>query len=513
MRSKRPRGRRPRLAVAYAATAAILGPLVWLWQGSLLPDSYSVMTMGYADYGGGPHGSSSPTAPGTGAVAHHEHVPQAESGRDVSRLIADPDRPADVALTIVARRQRFRLPSGRAFDGYTLNGTSPGPTIRAVEGQLVQVRLINESVPGGVTLHWHGVDVPNAADGVAGVTQDAVGVGGEFTYRFVADQAGTFWYHSHQMSHEQVRGGLLGALVVAPARREDADAGPIVDVEALVHLYQGVRTVNGHEGDLRIAAPPGSRARVRVINTEYGLMPAWVSGAPYRLIAVDGTDVNGPPQVRDEAVAVAAGGRADLKVIMPEDGSPVRVHLGGPSGIVLGSTSYHAPPVPRPAATLDLLTYGARVPLTFDPGKPDRRFDYAIGRRPGFLDGVPGLWWTVNGGLYPDVPMFHVTEGEVVRMRISNDSGEAHPMHLHGHHAVVLGRDGVPATGSPWSVDSLEVGVGETYEIAFVADNPGLWMDHCHNLPHAGEGLTAHLMYEGYTTPFTVGGRAGNEPE
>ncbi|MFC7109605.1 multicopper oxidase domain-containing protein [Nonomuraea rubra] len=210
MRSKRPRGRRPRLAVAYAATAAILGPLIWLWQGSLLPDSYSVMTMGYADYGGGPHASSSPTAPGAETVAHHEHVPQAESGRDVSRLIADPDRPADVAMTIVARRQRFRLPSGRAFDGYTLNGTSPGPAIRAVKGQLVQVRLINESVPGGVTLHWHGVDVPNAADGVAGVTQDAVGVGGEFTYRFVADQAGTFWYHSHQMSHEQVRGGCSG---------------------------------------------------------------------------------------------------------------------------------------------------------------------------------------------------------------------------------------------------------------------------------------------------------------
>jgi FtsP/CotA-like multicopper oxidase with cupredoxin domain len=78
-------------------------------------------------------------------------------------------------------------------------------------------------------------------------------------------------------------------------------------------------------------------------------------------------------------------------------------------------------------------------------------------------------------------------EGDVVRMRISNRSGEVHPMHLHGHHAVVLSRNGVAATGSPWWVDSLNVGNGESYEIAFVADNPGIWMDHCHNLPHAAE--------------------------
>ena len=70
-------------------------------------------------------------------------------------------------------------------------------------------------------------------------------------------------------------------------------------------------------------------------------------------------------------------------------------------------------------------------------------------------------------------------------MTISNDSGDVHPMHLHGHHAVVLSRNGVPSTGSPWWVDSLNVADGDTYEIAFVADNPGIWMDHCHNLEHA----------------------------
>jgi FtsP/CotA-like multicopper oxidase with cupredoxin domain len=149
----------------------------------------------------------------------------------------------------------------------------------------------------------------------------------------------------------------------------------------------------------------------------------------------------------------------------------------------------------------------------FDTAKPDRRFEYSIGRRPGFVRGRPGVWWTVNGHLYPAVPMFMVREGDVVTMHIDNHSGETHPMHLHGHHVVVLARDGEASTGSPWWTDSLEVRNGESYDVAFVADNPGIWMDHCHNLPHAREGLVAHLMYEGVTTPFRIGRDTPNTPE
>ncbi|HEX5427737.1 MAG TPA: multicopper oxidase domain-containing protein, partial [Pedococcus sp.] len=128
-------------------------------------------------------------------------------------------------------------------------------------------------------------------------------------------------------------------------------------------------------------------------------------------------------------------------------------------------------------------------------------------------NGKPGLWWSVNGHLLPNLPMFVVSEGDVVKVTISNHSGDVHPMHLHGHHAVVMSRDGKPATGSPWWVDSLNVRDGETYVVEFLADNPGIWMDHCHNLKHAAQGLVTHLMYEGVTEPFRVGGTAGNEPE
>jgi FtsP/CotA-like multicopper oxidase with cupredoxin domain len=169
--------------------------------------------------------------------------------------------------------------------------------------------------------------------------------------------------------------------------------------------------------------------------------------------------------------------------------------------------------VPQPQADLDLLHYGTPAPLGFDPSKPDRTFGLSIGRRPGFVDGRPGLWWSVNGHLFPDVPMFVVREGDVVRMHIENHSGDVHPMHLHGHHAVVLSRDGKPATGSPWWVDSLNVESGESYDIAFVADNPGIWMDHCHNLQHAAQGLVMHLMYAGVTEPYRVGWSSDNEPE
>ncbi len=479
----RSRSERRRLLVALAATLALVLPVTWLWQASLLPDAYSAMDMGYVDAGGG-----------TGMRSHH-------GGISVADLVADPARLADVRVSFTARKETFRLASGQEVDGYTVNGTSPGPTIRARQGQLVEVQLDNASVPDGVTLHWHGVDVPNAADGVAGVTQDAVPVGGSFTYRFVADQIGTYWYHSHQLSHRQVQGGLLGALVIEPR-----DPDPLVREHlAVLHVYDGVPTVNGLSGDVPVAAADGATVRVRVVNTDNGVTSIWTSGSPYRVLAVDGSDVNRPTLVERKAFRLTAGARVDLEVT-----APARVDLGGASALILGAG---APSEPQPTDVVDLLTYGSSAPLGFNPAVADRQFRYSIGRRPGFVNGRPGLWWSINGHVYPDVPMFLVREGDVVRMRIDNHSGAAHPMHLHGHHVVVLSRNGVPATGSPWWIDSLEVASGDSYEVAFVADNPGIWMDHCHNLPHATQGLVAHLMYEGVIEPFRIGGPARNAPE
>ena len=241
-------------------------------------------------------------------------------------------------------------------------------------------------------------------------------------------------------------------------------------------------------------------------------MRAW-SASPYRVLAVDGTDVRGPTPVVGAATQVTAGGRADLEVT-----APARIELGG-AAVVVGDPS-HAPRPSATAAVVDLLSYGA--PTSLDPRRPSDSTPpprAVSSTTPSVAAPASSTASRASTGrstatCYPDVPMFMVREGDVVRMTDRQHlSGEVHPMHLHGHHAVVLARDGVPATGSPWWIDSLDVPDGATFDIAFVADNPGIWMDHCHNLAHPAQGLVAHLMYEGVTTPYRAGADTPNDPE
>jgi FtsP/CotA-like multicopper oxidase with cupredoxin domain len=213
------------------------------------------------------------------------------------------------------------------------------------------------------------------------------------------------------------------------------------------------------------------------------------------------------------SVTLTAGARADLEVKVPSDGTVVRVQLSKATAVIIGPPGANTAVPRQPADELDLLSYGTPAPLGFDQAQATRRFDYRIGRRPGFVKGRPGMWWSINGYLYPNVPMYVVREGDVAVVHIDNRSGEVHPMHLYGHHVVVLARNGVAATGSPWWVDSLNVLANEAYDIAFVANNPGIWMDHCHNLQHAAQGMIAHLMYDGVDTPYRIAGPADNQPE
>jgi FtsP/CotA-like multicopper oxidase with cupredoxin domain len=276
---------RGRLLLAIGSTLAVVLALGWMWWSSLLPHTYDLADMGSADYGGGP------VPP---AMAGHGH-----GGAVADRVVAwsgPPDR--EVMLTVRDDGERI-----------TVNGATPGPTLRFHRGDLVEVTLVNDNLADGTTLHWHGLDVPNAVDGVAGLTQDAVMPGESFVYRFVADQTGTYWYHSHQLSHEQVRRGLLGAVVV-----EDA---PERDVLAVLHQYDAVPTLDGAAGTTVVPAEPGDTVRVRVVNTDNALTALWVTGAPYQLVAVDGTDLHGPAPVADHAFVVTAGGRADVRITVP----------------------------------------------------------------------------------------------------------------------------------------------------------------------------------------------------
>jgi FtsP/CotA-like multicopper oxidase with cupredoxin domain len=122
------------------------------------------------------------------------------------------------------------------------------------------------------------------------------------------------------------------------------------------------------------------------------------------------------------------------------------------------------------------------------------------------MGGTAYSHFTINGRAYPDAPEWAVREGEVVRVRVANVSNLIHPMHLHGHDFVVLAKDGEPLK-TPLPMNTVNVAPGETYDIAFVANNPGAWVFHCHELHHTMNGSTQPggliqvIRYDGGPSP------------
>ncbi|MEV0157979.1 multicopper oxidase family protein [Micromonospora sp. NPDC050686] len=420
---------------------------------------------------------------------------------------------------LTAKKATVRLASGREIEAWTYNGEVPGPAITATQGDLIEVRLHNADIEGGVTLHWHGYDVPCGEDGVPGVTQMAVGPGAEFVYRFRADQAGTYWYHTHHASHIGVRKGLYGALVVNPRGGQRADehsAAEQVDLTLPVHTFDGTVVIAGKDGRTEHPAPPGTPVRLRLINTDSEPHRIVLAGTPFRVAAIDGRDLNQPGEVRDVSLHLPAGGRYDLVFAMPDTSVALVVDDDRDGGLRLRPRGDASGGVPVEDTSdlplLDLLRYGAPAAVPFDARKADRHFTMVLDRGVAMVDGRPAYAHTVNGRGHPSIPDQLVAEGDIVRFTVVNRSLETHPWHLHGHPVLILSRDGTPSTGSPLWVDTFDVRPGETWEAAFRATNPGIWMNHCHNLPHAEQGMMLQLRYDGVTTPFSGsrGGAAGH---
>ncbi|GIH08858.1 hypothetical protein Rhe02_69250 [Rhizocola hellebori] len=401
---------------------------------------------------------------------------------------AAPLRLASAALGPVSR---FELTASRLASGaWGFNAQTPGPVLRASKGDTVEVLLRNTDIEEGVTLHFHGYPVPNGDDGTAGVTQEAVMPGQQFVYRFAADKAGTFWYHTHQVSHAGVKKGLFGALII----QERPEPGE----EVLIFAH---RLVTG-AASRQVAA--GTPVTLRLINADDVTHRFLLTGVSWRLSAVDGTDLIDPGPVAGKALRLAAGGRYDVTFTMPEgavqlgvDGQP-RLGLSAPaSAVEMG--------VPD----LDLFGYGK--PGTAAPVAFDRSHTVVLDRQLRLMGGLPGYAYTVNGRTWPQAPELIVRKGELVKLTVVNRDREAHPMHPHGHQVLVLSRNGIAPTGSPLWMDSYEVLPGETWEVALRADNPGVWMAHCHNLKHAAQGMMLHIRYEGLVPNYHHHG--DNHPE
>jgi FtsP/CotA-like multicopper oxidase with cupredoxin domain len=299
--------------------------------------------------------------------------------------------------------------------------------------------------------------------------------------------------------------------VIEPRPRRSAD----LDLTLVAHTLDGYPILNAYDGVERRSVRAGTTVRLRLVDSDSTTHRFSLAGTPFRVLALDGTDLNGPTPLESTTLKVAAGGRVDVGFTMPA--SPVRLAMEGATiGLALSRDGRALPPAAAATfeGTFDPISYGRSAPTPFDAQSSfDRRFHLTITRKPGFLDGRPGLQWALNGKIYPDVPVFVVRRGDLVEMTIANHTGSTHPMHLHGHHLLVLSRNGVASSGSPWWVDTLDVKGHESYEVAFRANNPGMWMDHCHNLAHAANGLTLHVAYAGVSTPFRIGDAARNRPE
>ncbi|MFI6740191.1 multicopper oxidase family protein [Nonomuraea sp. NPDC050451] len=453
----------------------------------------------------------------TQPAAHHGHGSEPIHHESVSlaTLTGPRDRAPDVRFTLSAAHGKVTLASGREIDALTFNGRTPGPELRVQRGTLVEVTLSNIDVAEGVTLHWHGVDVPNAEDGVPGVTQEAVMPGDQHVYRFVPERAGTFWYHTHRDAARNVERGLFGALIVedvpAPhaAAAEGGPAPRTAEQTVFTHLWP--------DGDDPIAAfdtadrPTGRRVAagrpvlLRLINSSEEPHRLHLGGTQYRVTAIDGNPTHGAtPLPRGTDLLLAAGGRLDVAFTMTPSTVSLSIDVNEiPDTAALAfSPDGHAAPAHLGTGPLfDPLRYGTGRPaerVTYD-----RDFEIRLDDGFGFTQGsFTYVSSSINGRLYPAVPTLTVTEGDRVKITIVNRSIIDHPLHLHGHRVRVLSRNGVATTGGTWWTDTLNVAPGEIFEIDFVADNPGIWMDHCHNFRHGADGMIMHLGYTGVTSPF-----------
>lgn len=417
-------------------------------------------------------------------------------------------------FNLVASAQTVKLSSGTTVDAWTFGGTSPGPTLRVTQGDLVEVVVTNHlNVP--TTIHWHGIDLDNADDGVAGVTQNAILPGKTYTYRFIAKDAGTYWYHSHEAPADQIPKGLYGTVVIQPKHPKNER-----DEVIAIHTWKtntGNRlTFNTADTLVRSSFSPGTKVRLRITNTDAHERWVQLLGTSFKVAALDGQDITNPTYLNADRIEVAAGGRVDITFTMP----PSPVQIGAPDNpdgpaILFSADGTGSRIAAQPNAPIfDMMSYGTKIPgaLTIN-SHFDKSYDINADQYIGFFDGQFGIVHDLNGKLLPYTKMLIVHEGDVVKLTFRNRTVVNHPMHLHGHHFTVLSHNGKPYTGSTVRLDTLQTKPGDTWVVGFVADNPGIWMSHCHNLNHAAQGMDLMIGYDNVTTPYTFGPATPNKPE
>jgi len=457
-----------------------------------------------------------------GGVAGPSLLQAATSKASPTTLVAKPG---------VGEVMRGDAPLKVPFWGY--NDHTPGPVLRIDQGAALDLTLKNE-LPQSTTVHWHGIRTPNEMDGVPYVTQKAVRKGESFSYRFRCDDAGTFWYHPHANSAEQIGRGLYGALIVREDKPLEVDREIVWVLSDLLIGKDGavsekfkslglnshagrlgnLVTVNGHHRPA-VDVQPGERLRLRLINAAAARIFSFdFTGLSGWWVARDGQPVQ-PQPIDGEPVFIPPGGRADVVLDVPSSPAGDRnyqvfdatyrkrrfvVAAFRPAGKVLRTTSLAMPQkiADNPLA-LPKLDGAELKTVSFEGG--------AMGGMQGAtLDGkkleMPelvdnGILWATNGKAWSSLAeiarrgrLFNLDLGKSYVLRLQNKTAFAHPIHLHGHTFQVIAVGGKRMVNPPWR-DTVLVFPKEQVDIAFVADNPGDWLLHCHILGHAMTGMMA----------------------
>jgi FtsP/CotA-like multicopper oxidase with cupredoxin domain len=429
---------------------------------------------------------------------------------------------------------KVNLGVGPDFVAWTYNGQVPGPEIRAREGDIIRVILKNY-LPEDTTIHWHGVPVPNAMDGVPEVTQKAVMPGKTFVYEFEARPAGSYIYHSHV--NYQLDQGLYGALIIEPSHSRD-----LHDREYTLLLEDWVMMDGGGVANTQRRPPMGMRR---------GMMRRRRSSGPGRTPLLepvyDGYAINGRVYPEMNPLGVGKGDRVKLRILNASSATIYDLCLAGHA---LTITHVDGNPI-QPVET-DVLRIGmgerydvefvANNPGTWLLGARERGFGEGMLRIPieykevrrkepvppifhrglrfatywdfqalhstdksvsvpadrfypqTLSGGMHSPFWAINGQVYPDAERLAVREGERARIGYWNHSMMPHPMHFHGHFFKVV-NPSLPY--ERWILkDTVIVDPMQHVEIEFLADNPGKWFHHCHNLYHMEAGMANVVAYQ-----------------
>jgi FtsP/CotA-like multicopper oxidase with cupredoxin domain len=443
-----------------------------------------------------------------------------------------------IDIKLQAQAVIYRPAPGVEVRGVAYNRTIPGPLLRVVHGQRVRVQYLN-NCGEPTSVHWHGMVLPNAMDGAAGITQAAVPDGGTFEYAFAPNPPGTRWYHDHADGTASMR-GLFGMFIVDDPEDAKADAEFAVvfhDVPAagspeaamaghsnapMLDPLDSAEMAAMHPGDLMgdeiayvahcvngatypnaqpLVVKVGQRVRLRILNANQ-TQTRYVRLAGHRLTVthLDGNPLAEP--VTCDALRLGVAERCDAWFEVRNPGAwLLQTITSAPLAFeqaVVVHTPDHANASPRSSSSLlgdaEVLTYecaGGGFTGAFSAPHVDvaKTFELEGGD-------YGGERWTMNDKSWPDTERVLVRHGDDVLIRFRNTTDMDHPMHLHGHTFDIVELNG-RALRLPIPKDvSLVPANGGTMTWRFRADSPpGRWLLHCHNQIHMMDGMMTELDY------------------